>query len=587
MNVVAARQTPKATPRAVDLVIAGAGPAGMAAAIFARLRGLEVLLIEKSGQVGGTAATSAGTLWIPGNTQGRLAGDSDDIAEAAAYLDSLISLHTPRGARQRKAFFETGIAAIDLLQARTEVKFQACGVHPDYHAKPGAAVRGRAIIPAPFDGRKLGPAFERLRAPLPEMMIFGGMMIGKTDIPRLVGRYRSLGNFVHAGGLFLRYLTDRLRYSRGTRLTMGNALVGRMFRSLLDLGVEPAFETEIAGLIVEAGAVTGAEIRGPGGQASVHARLGVILATGGFAHDPAYRKRLMPEPTPPVSLACETNQGDGLRLAEAIGAHVDETGNGNGGFWSPVSRVRRADGSLGAFPHLSLDRAKPGLIAVNMEGERFCNEADSYHDFVEAMYRTAGNRNSIPAWLICDRDFVRKYGLGKVYPGTTKLSKAERDGLLVTAASPEALAARIGIEPEALRATLVRYNAQARRGVDEDFNKGHSELNRFNGDPAVTPNPCIAPIDETRLCAVEVWPAEIACSAGLVADEDARVLDAEGAPIAGLFACGNDMASIMGDSYPGPGTTLGPAVVFAYRAVERAAAGAGAETQHEKGARHG
>jgi len=555
----------------VDLLIAGAGPAGMAAAIFAKLKGLDVLLIEKSNQVGGTAATSAGTLWIPENTQGREAGEKDSIAAAASYLDDLITHHTPRTDAQRAAYFATGIEAIDLLQARTEVKFVPCGVHPDYHAKPGAAVRGRAIIPATFDGRKLGRNFEHLRAPMPEMMIFGGMMVGKSDIPRLVGRYSSVSNFVYSGLLFGRYLLDRLRFSRGTRLTMGNALVGRMFRSLLDLGVQPRFKTELVDLTVEGGRIVGARVSGPDGDKQVIARAGVILATGGFAHNAAYRERLMPDPTPPISLACETNQGDGVRLAEAIGARVDDTENGSGGFWTPVSRVKRRDGTEGAFPHLSLDRAKPGLIAVRKDGKRFCNEADSYHDFVEAMYRRDGNTDCLPAWLICDREFIRKYGVGLVYPGTRVLSKHERSGYIKTGSSPEELANRIGVDPEALSATITRYNEQARRGVDEDFHRGHSELNKFNGDPDVQPNPCVAPIDETALCAMEVLPAEIACSAGLSADSDARVVDADEVPMPGLFACGNDMASIMGDSYPGPGTTLGPAVVFAYRAVERAA----------------
>lgn len=573
MNDVVGQSARASDERTVDLLIAGAGPAGMAAAIFARLKGLDVLLVEKSDQVGGTAATSAGTLWIAENSQGKAVGDHDSIEEAAAYLDSLISGATPRTDDQRAAYFETAVEAIDLLQTRTAVKFVPCGVHPDYHARPGAAVSGRAIVPAPFDGRKLGRHFERLRPPMKEMMVFEGMMIGKMDIPRLVGRFKSPANFAYSGGLFLRYLTDRLRYSRGTRLTMGNALVGRMFRALLDLGITPAFATALDDLTIEEGQVVGARICGPDGTTQVRARCGVVLATGGFAHNQAYRERLMPKPTPPVSLACATNEGDGMRIAEAIGARVNETENGNGGFWSPVSYVTWPDGSRGAFPHLSLDRGKPGLIAVNAEGRRFCNEADSYHDFVEAMFRTAGNLKSIPAWLICDRKFIRKYGIGRIYPGTRNLTKYERSGYVVTGGSPETLAQRLGIDPAALKDTLARYNEQARRGVDDDFGRGHSELNRFNGDPAVTPNPCVAPIDEGELCAVEVWPAEIACSAGLSADREGRVVDGSETPIPGLYACGNDMASIMGDSYPGPGTTLGPAVVFAYRVVEHAASG--------------
>lgn len=564
-----ARTTPP-TPspaRTVDLLVIGAGPAGMAAALFARLKGLDVLLIEKTDKAGGTASTSAGTLWIPENSQGKAAGDRDSIPEAAAYLDSLIATHTPRTRRQRQAYLATGVEAVDFLQANTEVKFLPCGEHPDYHAKPGAAIRGRAIVPAPFDARVLGREFERVRPPIPEFMVFGGMMVGKMDIPRLLGRYGSVSNFVYSARLFARYLSDRLRYSRGTRLVMGNALVGRMYHSLLKLGLKPEFLTKLDELTVEGGRVTGAVVSGPQGRQRIAARLGVVLATGGFAHNRAYRERLMPQPVPNHSLASEANQGEGMAAAEALGARIDATENGSGGFWTPVSVTRRPDGSRGLFPHLSLDRAKPGLIAVNAAGRRFCNEADSYHDFVEAMYRSPG---SIPAWLICNREFIRKYGLGHIYPGTRDLRPFVASGYLVEAGSAEALARRIGVDPAAFAATLARHDEQARRGVDEDFGRGHSALNRFNGDPAVKPNPCVAPIGGSGLCAMQVWPAEIACSAGLSTDEDARVVDGQERPIPGLFACGNDMASVMADSYPGPGTTLGPAVVFAFRAVNAA-----------------
>jgi succinate dehydrogenase/fumarate reductase flavoprotein subunit len=554
----------------VDLLVIGAGAAGMAAALFAKLKGLDVLLIEKSSKVGGTASTSAGTLWIPENSQGKAAGDSDSMLYAAAYLDSLVASHTPRTRSQRAAYLSTGVEAIDFLEVNTAVKFLPCGLHPDYRRGPGAAARGRAIVAAPFDARVLGSDFERVRPPIPEFMIFGGMMVGKMDIPRLVGRFQSPGNFIYSARLFLRYLADRMSYSRGTRLVMGNALVGRMYYSLLHLGLRPEFDTRLAELVTKDGQVTGATIVGPSGTRLVTTRKGVILATGGFAHNETYRKRLMPDPIPQYSLACDANHGDGIAAAEALGARLNATENGSGGFWTPVSITRRKDGTRGLFPHLSLDRAKPGIIAVNRAGSRFCNEADSYHDFVEAMYRSNDRDAAIPSWLVCDGDFIHKYGLGHIYPGTRNLSTYVASGYIVHGNNPAHLAAKLGVDPIGLGPTLDRYNEQAKFGIDEDFKRGHSELNRFNGDPAVKPNPCLAPIDIRNLYAMEVWPAEIACSAGLSTDEDARVVDSLERPIGGLFACGNDMASVMADSYPGPGTTLGPAVVFAYRAVNAA-----------------
>lgn len=553
--------------REVDLLVIGGGPAGMAAAIFAKLEGLDVLVVEKSTQVGGTAATSAGSLWIPGNTQSLKAGYKDGPEPAARYLESLISRGGERNLRMRNAYLETGPRAIDYLEANSEVKFVACGKHPDYRDNTGAAVSGRAIVPEIFDGRLLGRDFERVRPPIQEFLVLGGMMVAKTDIPRLLGRFASVGNFFHSGKLFFRYLMDRLSYSRGTRLTMGNALVARMYYSLKKLGVPVLFETQLEKLVYDGGAVQGALLGSKLGTQRILARRGVVLATGGFAHSEDYRSRFMPDAKPIYSLAAPSNTGDGIRAAEELGVRIAPEDNGNGGFWTPVSITHRADGTKGLFPHLSLDRAKPGLIAVNKLGKRFVNEANSYHDFVEAMFASEG-KQAIPAWLICDTAFIQKYGIGSIYPGTTDLKPFERTGYLISASTPEQLAKLINVDPAGLLESIRLNNEYAKTGVDKDFGKGTTELNRFNGDPAVGPNPCIGPIGEGKYHAVVVWPGEIACSTGISTDEDAHVLNGKGEPVQGLYACGNDMSSVMADSYPGPGTTLGPAVVFAYRAIQ-------------------
>jgi succinate dehydrogenase/fumarate reductase flavoprotein subunit len=211
-----------------------------------------------------------------------------------------------------------------------------------------------------------------------------------------------------------------------------------------------------------------------------------------------------------------------------------------------------------------LDRAKPGLIAVNSAGRRFVNEAASYHDFVLAMFEGNNTTPSIPAWLICDATFLRKYGLGVIYPGHRNPGKFVDSGYVMSALTIRELASKIPVDPEQLERTIARHNSFAETGVDIDFAKGEIELNRFNGDPDHKPNPCIGPIATSPFYALAVWPADIAVSTGLATDADAP----------GLYACGNDMASVMGGSYPGPGTTLGPAIVFAYRAA-----------MHAKGAR--
>lgn len=553
-----------------DLLVAGAGPGGMTAALVAATEGLEVIVCEKAEQAGGTGATSAGTLWIPGNRQSRDAGFDDSPEDAAKYLDSLIG--DDRTSAHRRAYLHDGPDVIDYLMEKTDVQFMPCGPHPDYRNNvAGAALSGRAIIARNFDGRVLGRDFARVRPPIPEFMVFGGMMVGKIDITKLLGRFQSVGNFVFSAGLLLRYMTDRLRFRRGTRLTMGNALVARLFYSLKKRDVPVLFGAPIGEFIRDGEVVIGAVIETSDGPKRIRARKGVVLATGGFAHNPKYREAFMPSAVPVYSLAADGNTGDGMALAEAANAAIDSESHQSSGFWTPVSVTKQADGSTGLFPHLVMDRAKPGLVAVNAAGRRFVNEGASYHDFVEAMYRSHETVNTMPAWLVCETAFIRKYGLGVIYPATRNLSTHIKSGYVTVADNLEELAAGIGVDAAGLADTVARHNRFAVDGTDEDFGKGDLELNRFNGDPAHTPNPCLAPIETPPFAAMAVWPAEIGCSVGIATNPACQVLNAESQPIPGLYACGNDMGSVMSGAYPGPGTTLGPAIVFGWRTAMHAA----------------
>jgi succinate dehydrogenase/fumarate reductase flavoprotein subunit len=555
-------------PFEVDLLIAGAGPAGLTAALVASLEGVDVLLCEKSEQVGGTGSTSAGTLWIPGNSQSRAAGFDDSAEQADRYLDALIGEATNRDLR--KAFLASGPKVIDYLSARTDVQFLPCGKHPDYRSNmPGAAISGRAIVPEPFDGRLLGADFARVRSPVPEFMVFGGMMVGKLDIPRLIGRFQSFSNFIYSAKLFIRYLIDRLTYKRGTRIMMGNALVGRLLYSLRKRKVPILFGARLTDLVGDARGVVGARMSVGDKDIVVKARRGVVLATGGYAHNKRLRDAFMSRPVPVHSMSCEDNVGDGIEVGQRLGA-ATAPAQSTSGLWTPVSVVPRPDGSKGLFPHLVLDRAKPGLIAVNSAGHRFGNEAASYHDFVLAMFESHQTTPTIPAWLMCDAPFLEKYGLGVIYPGHSNPTKFVDSGYITRAQTLGDLAGKIGVDAAQLRKTVERHNKFAETGTDVDFGKGETELNRFNGDPNHAPNPCIGPLSVAPFYALAVWPADIAVSTGLSTDANARVLASDGKAIPGLYACGNDMASVMAGSYPGPGTTLGPAIVFAYRAVMHA-----------------
>ncbi len=544
----------------------------MTAALVGSIEGLQVLVCEKADQVGGITATSAGTVWVPGSSQSHRAGVPDTTEQARRYLDSAISHGAESHLRSlRETFLETGARTIDYLEQKTEVAFVAAAAHPDYLSNhPGAAHGGRALNALPFDGRLLGKDFARIRPARPEFMVLGGMMVAKADIPALLKPFASGANFLHVARLLLRHGSDRLRYRRGTRLVMGNALVGRLFASLRKRSTPILFATRLVELLLDDGHVIGAAIEGSDGRKVIHARKGVVLATGGVGWNDRLRQRLFPQQAQDYSLAPATSTGDGLEAAERLGATL-ERGPGTGGLWMPVSALRGQNGHLSLFPHIILDRAKPGLLAVNRAGRRFTNEADSYHAFVEAMLAEESSETGVPAHLICDRSFIKDYGIGFIHPGTLNLKPFLTAGYLVKGADAPALARSIGVDPAALARTIADYNHYAVTGTDDAFGRGGSDLNRFNGDPGNKPNPCMRPIAAGPLFAVAVWPADLASSSGLRVDADARVLRPDDTPISGLYACGNDAASIFEGAYPGPGTTLGPAIVFGWRAAMHAA----------------
>lgn len=551
------------TEMEVDVLIAGAGAAGMTVALVASLQGLDVLLCEQSAQVGGTSATSAGTIWVPNTRQSQEAGFADDITDVRRYLDSVVG---PADDNRREAYLATGPEAVDYLARNSEVKFAMYARHPDYLInRPGGSVAGRALMPVPFDGRLLGGDFALVRPPIGEFMALGGMAIGRDDIEPLARPFASAANFGRLLSLLWRHATDRLRHRRGTRLLMGNALVARLFYSLRRRNVPVWFNASLRELTVSGGRVAGAVLSVDGETRRVTARRGVVLATGGFGGSV---ERLAERTDPPLkhAVAFAGAKGDGMRIAQAAGAAVEDD-HASSVFWSPVSETPWLKGGRGAYPHLALDRAKPGLIAVNAAGRRFVDEAVSYHEFVIAMHRSHETVRTIPAWLLCDWNFVRAYGLGRVPPGPRKLGRYVASGYLAEAPTLDALAKRIAVDAAGLRDSVARNNRYADTGVDEDFGKGSTDFDRHNGDPGHAPNPCLGPIAAPPYYAMAVYPSTLGSSVGLKTDADGRVLSESGEPITGLYACGNDMASIMRGTYPGPGITLGPGMVFAYRAA--------------------
>jgi glycine/D-amino acid oxidase-like deaminating enzyme len=543
-----------------DLVVAGAGCAGLSAALFGAIAGLKVLVLERTAWVGGTSALAAGALWIPNTHLAQGSGDTPE--KVANYLALATGSQTQAALRAR--FLALGPQAVRCLADHSAVQMRAFAHHPDYLSElPDASTCGRVLECLPFDGRLLGADFALVRPPIPEFTVLGGMMVDRVDINHLLNMTRSRVSFAHSARLLLRHAADRLRHPRGTRLVMGNALVARLLHSLRQRRVPIWTEISSSTLVTRDGRVTGIEVEHAGRRLTLISRCGVVLAGGGFSDHPALRAQLIP-PEVKHSPRAGSSPGESLEQAIALGARMVRP-TGSAAFWAPVSVRQRRDGSTAVFPHFVLDRAKPGTLVVDATGRRFLNESCSYHQFVERMLE----RRVSHAWLVADRQALVKYGLGMVRPGGRGIGSFVEDGYLIEARTLEALAARLGMPAGALRFSVDRINAFAVSGQDTDFHRGTTAYQRNLGDSAVSPNPTLGPVVHAPFYAVRLEPGDIAASAGLVTDANAQVLRGED-PIPGLFAVGNDMQSIMGSAYPGPGINLGPAVVFAYAAVQAA-----------------
>lgn len=554
-----------------DVLIAGSGAGGLAAALTAAHHGLNAIVAEKESCFGGTTAYSAGVVWIPNNTHAQREGLGDSPEAALQYLQSEVGALLDRP--KAEAYLKNCVPMLDFFEQNTLARFTLMKTWADYHpSKPGAALGGRPLLPEPFDGRLLGDQFNNLRPPLSTTMIFGGMSVSRDDIPHLFNVTRSLRSAIYVAGLFARYARDRLSYSRGTAIANGNALVARLVKSMMDRGIPLWLSSPLTRLSVVDGRVVGAVVRRESRDVEVSARRGVVLACGGFPRNQEMLRDYFPHVAAGkihVPLTPSGNNGDGIRAAQKIGAaFIGEAEQPAA--WTPVSLVPQKDGSTVPFPHF-IDRCKPGYIAVDRGGRRFANEADSYHDFVPHMLRACKNDAQAECYLICDHRAIRRYGMGAVPPSPLPLAPHLSSGYLKRADTPQALAQVLGLNSEGLLKTLENYNRHAERGEDPQFGKGTNAYHRFGGDPLQKPNPNIAPIVNAPFYAVRLVPSDLGTFLGLAADAQARVLDINEQPIPGLYAAGNDMASFMGGTYPGAGITIGPAMTFGWIAARHMA----------------
>lgn len=539
-----------------DVVVVGSGAGGLATAITAKKLGLSVLVIESEAVFGGTTAFSGGVLWIPGNRHGKGNASGDSKEAARAYMRAETgNFFQPEAV---DAYLEAGPKMLDWFETETAVKFVPT-LYPDYHPTvEGGVDVGRSVLAAPFDSSALGPNLKRLRPPL-STITFMGMMFNSSnaDIKHFFNATKSLTSFAYVAKRLAAHAIEVARHGRGVHITSGNALAARLAKSCFDLGIEIRTETPAKRLILEQNRVVGVDT--PAGVLTT--RKGVVLACGGYAQDLARRAGVyahLKAGGAHFSPVPAGNTGDGIRLGEAVGGAFDAEFP-QPAAWMPVSLVP----GQGVFPHL-LDRYKPGMIAVGADGRRFTNESESYHDVGAAMVAQRSKGGDAACWLICDHRTIRKYGLGHAKPAPMPLWLWTRNGYLKKERSLADLARACGLDAKALEATVATYNQGAVQGQDREFHRGETSFNRYLADPDHKPNPCVAPLAKGPFYAVKMEMGDLGTFDGLKTTLQGAVVDRTGAPIAGLYAVGNDRASIMGGNYPGAGITLGPAMTFGW-----------------------
>jgi 3-oxosteroid 1-dehydrogenase len=538
-----------------DVVIVGSGAAGMTAALAAAHHGLRAVVLEKTEWFGGSTARSGGGIWAPGNEVLRKAGVRDTPEQARAYLARVAGDCVP--AERQRALLEQGPAMLALVRATTPVDFAWVPDYADYYPEaPGGLAQGRSIEPVPLDGRVLGAELAHLNPPYVPSP--NGVTITQADY-----RWLSLGPRHPRAILASVKVLGRLARTRvlGHRtLSMGQALAAGLRAGLMAKEVPVWLSTPMTGLHVEDGRVTGVQVTRDGQPALIRARLGVVLAAGGFERNEEMRRRYQ---RPPIGTEWTTgsagNTGDAITAGEAAGAALDLMDDA---WWGPSI-------PLASRPYFVLaERSLPGCILINGAGQRFVNESAPYVDAVHAMYDGhADGTPHIPAWLIIDQRYRNTYVFAGRAPRKPLPRRWYAAGTAHRAPTIAELAERVGVDGAALAKTVVRFNEFAEAGKDADFGRGDSAYDRYYGDPRQRPNPCLAPLRQAPFYAVKIVPGDLGTKGGLRTDERARVLREDGSAIAGLYAAGNASAAVMGHSYAGAGATIGPAMTFGYIAA--------------------
>lgn len=547
----------------VDIVVVGSGAGALAAAVTAAELGAKVLVVEKAHLYGGTAATSGGTIWIPCSHLQPLQAQ-DNPGDALKYLQQLAGDVVPES--RLRTYVERAPEMLKFLVDRCEQQFQAVP-YPDYHTDLAGSREGwRSHDPLPISTDDIPRDHATLQPPHPSMPLFGKINFTSQEFRPMMRKEKGwVGVLLRIIAKYYLDIGQRLKSPKDRRLTMGNALVARLRAAANKRKVQVWLSSPLDEFIVENGRVTGVVVRRGGASQRVFAKRGVIVGAGGFERNSEMRQQYLPQPTAAEwTVAQPFNTGDAIRAGQKIGvqmALMDQA------WWAPGYRLEDVDR---AYP-LFVERALPNCLIVDQDGQRYMNESASYH--VAGAQMLAHGAKAAPSFVIFDAVFRQKYALGPILPGSPAMDGRIRRSmrqLFRRADSVAQLAQLIGVAAPALEASVARFNGFAKAGKDLDFGRGDTAYDRYYGDPHVMPNPNLGPVIKPPFYALPIYPCDIGTKGGFLTDERARVLGQGNAPIEGLYAIGNGSASVMGKSYPGAGSTLGPAMTFGYIAARDA-----------------
>ena len=543
-----------------DFVVIGSGAGSMVAGMIMRRAGKSVLILEKDPLVGGTTARSGGIMWIPNNPVMKADGVQDSHDKALTYLNAVVGdpEDSPGSTLQRRSTFVSEAPKMVEFLVEQGLKFRRIKSWPDYFDElPGGIAVGRTLSVDLFDINKLGPWKDKLRP-------------GFSTIPmRMEEGLRVLGRAgPWAAKLAMLTIGLRITLARITGkqlINCGRALQGRLLQAALREGVEFQLSAPVKELVLEDGAVKGVLAEIEGEPVRIRARLGVLLNAGGFGHNQSMRDQYMPGTSEGWSLTSPTDTGEMIQEAVRIGAVTAQMDSTAG------AQLTIPPDNTGDFlPQMQMNIAKPHAMLVDQTGVRYQNEGGSYSTFTRNMMNRHKVAPAVPSWMILDSDYTRQYMLAGTLPGSPQREKWVRSGFLRKGDTIEALAKACDIDPAVLKQTVERFNGFARNGRDEDFGRGDRVYDRWLGDASHRPSPALGTIAKAPFYALPIYPGDVGTLGGVVTDERARVLREDGKAIPGLYATGASTASVMGSSYAGAGSSIGPTMTWGYVAAKDA-----------------